>query len=51
MKCKTDKEAQQVGVEWSISQTKELLANGVPGIHFFTMGRSSATRSIVKEVF
>lgn len=51
MKCKTDAEVAAVGVEWCIAQSKELMENGVPGIHYFTMGKSTATKKIVKAVF
>lgn len=51
MKCKSDADVQQVGVEWCIEQSKELVAYGVPGIHYFTMGKSSSTRKIVSQVF
>jgi methylenetetrahydrofolate reductase (NADPH) len=36
-----------VGVAWAIAQCEELLARGVPGIHFFTLNRSPATREIL----
>jgi len=51
LKCKTDAEVAEVGVEWSINQSKELMQYGVPGIHYFTMGKSKATRKIVQAVF
>jgi methylenetetrahydrofolate reductase (NADPH) len=51
LKCKTDAEVQQVGVEWCIDQSKALLDFGVPGIHYFTMGKSTSTKQILKEVF
>jgi methylenetetrahydrofolate reductase (NADPH) len=35
-----------VGVRWATRQCRELLARGAPGIHFYTLNRSSATRDI-----
>jgi methylenetetrahydrofolate reductase (NADPH) len=36
-----------VGVEYATLQCEELLDRGVPGIHFFTLNRSPATRRIL----
>ncbi len=36
-----------VGVQYATLQCEELLAQGVPGIHFFTLNRSPATRKIL----
>ncbi len=38
---------QAIGVEHATAQCRELLARGVPGIHFYTLNRSPATRQIV----
>ncbi len=40
----------QVGVEWATQQCRELLARGVPGIHFYTLNKSPATRSIFQSL-
>jgi len=40
----------QLGVAWSTLQCAELLAGGAPGIHFFTMNRSPATRAILSAL-
>ena len=37
VKCTTDEEARQLGIEWAVSQCKELYANGVKDIHFYTV--------------
>jgi len=40
----------QVGVEWATLQCRELLDQNAPGIHFYTLNRSSATRSIFESL-
>lgn len=50
-KCKTDAEAREVGIEWGTMQSKELLKDGVPGIHYYTLGRSDNVARIVKASF
>ncbi|MCE7039978.1 methylenetetrahydrofolate reductase [NAD(P)H] [Dyadobacter sp. CY312] len=51
MQCATDKEVRQVGVEWGVQQCKELLAYGVPVLHFYTMGKSDNVAQIARQVF
>ena len=41
----------QVGIEWAIAQSKELLAAGVPVLHYYSMGKSSNIEAIATEVF
>jgi len=50
-KCKDDKLIKNIGIEWGIKQTRELIEHKVPSIHFYTMGKSETTRAIAKEVF
>ncbi|HEY5470056.1 MAG TPA: methylenetetrahydrofolate reductase [NAD(P)H] [Bacteroidales bacterium] len=50
-KCNTDKEAREVGIEWTTLQSKELLKEGVPGIHYYTLGRSDNVARIVKASY
>ena len=40
----------EVGVAWATRQCRALLDGGAPGIHFYTMNRSSATRRVFKEL-
>ena len=51
LKCKTDAEVAQVGHEWGVHQSKELHKAGVPCIHYYTMGKSTAVKSIAEKVF
>ncbi|GAB5475802.1 MAG: methylenetetrahydrofolate reductase [NAD(P)H] [Maribacter sp.] len=50
-KCKDNKTVRQVGVEWCVQQSKELLAAGVPVLHYYSMGKSDNIRAIAKELF
>ena len=50
-RCRTDEQAKEVGIEWSVGQAKELKAAGVPAIHFYTMSRSGNICEILKRVF
>jgi methylenetetrahydrofolate reductase (NADPH) len=40
----------ELGVAWSTLQCAELLGAGAPGIHFYTMNRSPATRAILSAL-
>lgn len=51
LKCKSNEDVNQVGIEWGIQQSKELKAANVPCIHYYTMSKSSDVKSIAKEVF
>ncbi|MFM6934406.1 MAG: methylenetetrahydrofolate reductase [NAD(P)H] [Flavobacteriales bacterium] len=51
LKCKDNKAVEQVGIEWGIQQSKELKAQGVPCIHYYTMSNSTSVQEIAREVF
>lgn len=50
--CNGDKaKVKQVGLEWSISQARQLKERGVPAVHFYTMSRTENIARIAKEVW
>jgi methylenetetrahydrofolate reductase (NADPH) len=48
---RTDDEAYQVGIDWAISQSLDLLQHGMPAIHYYTMAKPDNVCQIVKAVF
>jgi methylenetetrahydrofolate reductase (NADPH) len=49
---KEDKAAiYQIGTEWCAMQCKDLIAHGVPAVHFYTMGKSENITNILRECF
>jgi methylenetetrahydrofolate reductase (NADPH) len=50
-KCKTDDEAKSVGTEWCIRQCKELIQQGVPSLHFYTLMATESVKQIAKEIY
>ncbi len=50
-KCKSDKEVKEVGIEWCIGQSKELIKEKAPCLHYYTMGTSEVTRRVASAVF
>ncbi|MBQ3607050.1 MAG: methylenetetrahydrofolate reductase [Bacteroidales bacterium] len=45
------KAAYQIGTEWCTMQCKDLIAHGVPAVHFYTMGKSENIVKILQECF
>ncbi|WP_276389705.1 methylenetetrahydrofolate reductase [NAD(P)H] [Eudoraea chungangensis] len=48
---KSNKEVRQVGIEWAITQSKELRDAGVPVLHYYSMGKSDNIKTIARAVF
>jgi len=51
LKCKDNKAVRQVGTEWSIAQSKDLVANNVPLLHYYSMGKSDNIYQIASAIF
>lgn len=41
----------QIGIEWAIEQSRELIRFGAPAIHFYTMSRPDNVAAVAKAVF
>jgi methylenetetrahydrofolate reductase (NADPH) len=44
------KTVEEIGIAWARAQCEDLVARGAPGIHFYTLNRSKATRRIVSDL-
>jgi methylenetetrahydrofolate reductase (NADPH) len=49
--CKDNAAAKQIGIEWCVAQSKELMKRGVPTLHYYSMGKSDPIYRIAKELF
>jgi methylenetetrahydrofolate reductase (NADPH) len=49
-RCADDEAVARVGTHWATEQCRDLLDNGVRGIHFYTLNRSDATRQIYQNL-
>ena len=49
--CKDNKAVRQVGIEWAIQQSKELMDFGVPVLHYYSMGKSDNVQAIASQLF
>lgn len=50
-KCKDNASLKEVGIEWTIKQSRELIKKGVPTLHFYSMGKSDPIYRIAKALF
>ena len=51
-KAGNDKEAvRRIGIEWCTAQCRELLYEGVPAVHFYTMGKSTNVVEVLRNCF
>ncbi|MCC7232921.1 MAG: methylenetetrahydrofolate reductase [NAD(P)H] [Bacteroidia bacterium] len=50
-KCTDDSNIKNIGIEWCIRQSRELMHAGVPCLHYYTMGNGEITCRVVKELF
>ncbi len=49
--CKTDEDVVKVGIDWCISQARELLGNGVNLLHFYTMMATQSVKQVAEKIY
>ena len=50
VKCKTDDDARQLGIEWTTEQCRELYHHGICDIHFYTMGAVDSVAEVARRL-
>lgn len=50
-RCKDNDAVKEVGIEWAIQQSRELMQRGVPTLHYYSMGKSDPIYRIAKALF
>jgi methylenetetrahydrofolate reductase (NADPH) len=51
LKCKTNEAVYELGIEWAVQQSKELIEFGAPCLHYYTMGRGNNILKVVEQVY
>lgn len=49
--CQTDEQAKQMGVEWCISQVRDLISHGIPSIHFYSQNAMQSVHKVASEIY
>ncbi len=51
VKAKDNDAVKQIGIDWCVQQSKELIAAGIPVLHYYSMGKAENVKAIAKEIF
>lgn len=49
--CRDDDAVKSLGVEWALTQARELKAAGVPSIHFYAMNATASVAAIARQLY
>ena len=49
--CRDNEAVRAVGIDWCLNQSRELMAHGVPCLHYYSMGKAESIRRVAKELF
>jgi methylenetetrahydrofolate reductase (NADPH) len=51
VKANDNEAVKQIGIEWCTQQSKELVAAGIPVLHYYSMGKAENIKEIAKAIF
>jgi len=51
VKAKDNDHVKQIGIEWCMVQSKELVAAGIPVLHYYSMGKAGNIKEIASSIF
>jgi methylenetetrahydrofolate reductase (NADPH) len=51
VKAKDNEAVKQIGIEWCAQQSKELVAAGIPVLHYYSMGKAENIKAIANQIF
>lgn len=51
VRAKDNEAVKHIGTDWCIAQSKELIAAGIPVLHYYSMGKPDNIKAIAAEVF
>ena len=51
VKAKDNDAVKQIGIEWCVQQSREIVAAGFPVMHYYSMGKAENIKAIAKEIF
>lgn len=51
VKARDNDAVKQIGIEWCTQQSKELIAAGIPVLHYYSMGKAENVKAIAREIF
>jgi len=50
LKCHSNDDVEKVGEEWLLEQSRDLKKNGVPGLHYYTLGRPNIVVNVINKL-
>ena len=51
VKAKDNEAVKEIGIEWCTKQSAELVAAGIPVLHYYSMGKAENIKAIASKIF